>query len=323
MELLDGQCYETMRHSYRPSTLKNIKSQALIYQRFCRFYGLEMFPASAWQLIRYARYIANTVISYETVANYVSGVRKLHQLGGYEVPGPDEPNMQHFMRAIKRELAHPIKQAEPMTPDILKDIYNVLNLNKPYEIVCYTAILVGFYLFLRKSNLVPDGKNNFNPAEQLTRGDARKGKNMVLMVIRWSKTLQFQEKQLLLPLIPAKDVTICPVYWINYMCALIQAEAHEPLFCYPEKGKQGRVPVTYDQLRTQLRKWVAATGRNPEKFTLHGLRKGGANWALESGLVGEDLKLLGDWASDAYMVYLDHSLQRRVNNMVRFMECIV
>lgn len=90
---LDAHCYETMRRSYQPSSLKNIRSQALIYSRFCEFYGLQMFPADVWQMIRYARYIANTVTSCETVLNYLSGVRRLHELAGYHVPGPDEPNI--------------------------------------------------------------------------------------------------------------------------------------------------------------------------------------------------------------------------------------
>lgn len=56
-----------------------------------------------------------------------------------------------------------------------------------------------------------------------------------------------------------------------------------------------------------------------DRYTLHGLRRGGACHALQVRLVGEDLKILGDWASEAYMRYLDLSLQRRVHNMVRFM----
>lgn len=216
-EQLDEHCYETMRRSYQPGTLRNIRSQALIYKRFCDFYGFKMFPADAWQLVRYARYIGNTVTSYETVVNYLAGVRRLHELGGFPVPAPSEPNIRHIMRALKQELAHPIRQAEPMTPDMLRAIYDHVELGNHFQLVCYTALLVGFYLFLRKSNLVPENKSSFDPQKQLTRGDVQIGKNMVLVVIKWSKTIQYKEKELLLPLLPASDITICPVFWLRLM----------------------------------------------------------------------------------------------------------
>lgn len=316
---LDEHCYQTMRHSYQDSTMKNIRSQALIYNRFCELYGFEMFPADAWQMVRYARYVANTVTSYETVLNYLSGVRRLHELGGYPVPGPDEPNMKHLLRAIKRELAHPVKQAEPVTPDLLRRIYRLVDLTDVAQIVSYTALLVGFYLFLRKSNLVPDGKQNFNPNKQLTRADVQVGQNMILVVIKWSKTIQYKEKELLLPLLPAKDMTICPVFWLKLMLKKVEVSGDNPLFSIPEKGGKGTTPLTYNHLAAFLKESVERMGISSERYTLHGLRKGGACHALEVGLVGEDLKILGDWASDAYMRYLDLTLQRRVDNMVKFM----
>lgn len=63
-----------------------------------------------------------------------------------------------------------------------------------------------------------------------------------------------------------------------------------------------------------------STGRSLDRYTLHGLRRGGTCHALESGLVGEDLKIMGDWASNAYMTYIDQTVQRRVTNMVQFVE---
>lgn len=242
---LDEHCYVTMRKSYQPSSLKNIKSQALIYHRFCNYYGFRMFPATAWQLVRYARYIANTVTSYETVQNYLAGVRKLHELGGYKVPGPQEPNIKHIMRALRQELAHPIKQAEPMTPVMLQAIYHQVDLKNKTEIVAYIALLVGFYLFLCKSNLVPDGKNSFNPQKQLTRADLHIGNKTVLVVIKWSKTIQYQEKELLLPLLLAKDITICPIFWLKLMIKKVRATGSEPLFAIPCINGKGVEPLTY------------------------------------------------------------------------------
>lgn len=318
LRALDEECYETMKHSYRVTTLKNYRSQALIYSRFCEFYGLPMFPATDWQLVRYARYIANTVTSYDTVNNYVSGVRRLHQLGGFPVPTAQEPNFQHIMRAIKHELAHPVKQAAPMTPELLRRIYHVVDFTDTLQLVAFVAVLLGFYMFLRKSNLVPDTRHSFCPDHQLTRSDVRIGNSLVVVEIRWSKTLQYKQKELLLPLLPLRHLEICPIYWLRVMINRVKARPRDPLFAVPE-GDSLR-PLTYDQLQKTLRAWVTKTGEDPAPYSLHCLRRGGSTFAIESGLVSSDLKVIGDWASDSYMRYIDSTLQRRIDGMVKFMD---
>lgn len=278
-----------------------------------------MFPASEWQLIRYARYVANMVTSYDTVVNYISGVRTLHRLGGFTVIEFSSANLAHILKGLKHELARPVRQAVPVTPDLLRRMYNWVDMSSVKQIVCYTALLMGFYLFLRKSNLVPESATAFNEGEQLVRSDVKIGRSLVLIEIKWSKTLQFKEKLLLLPLIPAKDKRICPVFWLRMMMSLVQAARGDPLFMIPTKNGVLK-PLTYDQLTKQFKQWVAEIGEDPQEHSLHGLRRGGACHALESGLVGEDIKIMGDWASLAYMKYLDQTLQRRVKNMVQFME---
>ena len=81
-------------------------------------------------------------------------------------------------------LAKPVKQAKPMTPGILRDIYDQVDLSDPMKMVCYTALLIGFYLFLRKNNLMPDSSDTFNPDEQLTRADVFIAGWLVLINIR-------------------------------------------------------------------------------------------------------------------------------------------
>ena len=122
-------------------------------------------------MVRFARYMGNTVGTIGTLKNYTGGVRKLHDLGGYTVPDPGESNYKLIIQALKAELAKPVKQAIVMMPELLRDMYNYIDLQDPLEVVCYTAVLVRFYLFLWKSNLVPNSTLSFNPDEQLTRGD--------------------------------------------------------------------------------------------------------------------------------------------------------
>ena len=83
--------------------------------------------------------------------------------------------------------------------------------------VAWTGLLLGFYLFLRKSNLVPDTMNTFNTEHQFCRVDLNLlGLDRAMMVeIRWSKTIQYKQKVLRLPVLPAKNKAICLVFWVH------------------------------------------------------------------------------------------------------------
>ena len=48
------------------------------------------------------------------------------------------------------------------------------------------------------------------------------------------------------------------------------------------------------------------------KFRGHSFRRGGATWAFRSGVPGELIQVYGDWASDAYKIYLEFSEDARL-----------
>ena len=67
--------------------------------------------------------------------------------------------------------------------------------------MAWTALLMGFYLFLQKSNLVPESMTTYDKDQQFCRGDINLlGPDKAMMIeIRWSKTIQFKQKILRLP----------------------------------------------------------------------------------------------------------------------------
>ena len=70
--------------------------------------------------------------------------------------------MKMFITGLKRIMTHEVKQAEPVTPELLLKLSKVVNYRDKVEIVAWTALLLGFYMFLRKSNLVPDTMDGFD-----------------------------------------------------------------------------------------------------------------------------------------------------------------
>ena len=55
----------------------------------------------------------------------------------------------------------------------------------------------------------------------------------------------------------------------------------------------------------------AHVGLDPGLFSSHSLRRAGASWAFRARVPGELIKTQGDWASQAYLRYLEFSLSER------------
>ena len=70
--------------------------------------------------------------------------------------------------------------------------------------------------------------------------------------------------------------------------------------------------MTYTQLQNCIKEGVSRLGLDPSAFSSHSLRRAGGTWAFRSQVPSELIKSHGDWASSAYLRYLDFSLDERL-----------
>ena len=319
--LLDCEVAHTKAESLKDSTKKNLLTYLKAYSLFCDRFGFDLFPCDNKQLCRFVQYLARTFTSAEAVGNYQSGVRTCHALLGLEIPDPKDKQMQMFSQGLKRILIHAIKQAEPMTPELLLKISKVVNYRDQVEMVAWVATLLGFYMFMRRSNLVPDTMDNFNINEQFCRADLNiiNLDSAMMAEVRWSKTLQFRQKILRFPVLPAQNKAICPVYWTHHMVNAIPAGPQDPAFTVKLEGQT--LALSANQLLLRIRKWLTLLGvGNTNSYTLHSLRRGGATFAYRCNIEGEMIKALGSWSSDAYKRYIDTTMDQRYDSMKAFVE---
>ena len=78
-----------------------------------------------------------------------------------------------------------------------------VDFNNEEQVTAWMALIYGFHMLLHKSNLVPDTQKEFHPEKQLARRNVCLAKHAVLVNLEWSKTLQYKEKVLPVPLIPS------------------------------------------------------------------------------------------------------------------------
>ena len=99
-------------------------------------------------------------------------------------------------------MQHSVKQAAPISPLILADIYQMLDFQNEVDIVFWATILLGFFMMLRSSNLVPKSASSFSQLKQLSQDSIKFMQLGLVAVVKWSKTIQFRQKTLFIP-IPA------------------------------------------------------------------------------------------------------------------------
>ena len=183
LQELDKQCWRTIGKGYKDSSKANIQCQFNNYTRFCNYFFLKQFPADSWQLVRCAQYLANEGKSPGTIANTISTIRTLQGLMGWPTPELYDIAIKLELKGLNNLSQAVVKRANPMTPEILLKISQKVDVNNQLEMVCFVAILVGFFLLLRKSNLIPDnltGKKAFDANKQFQRKDLRIGDKTIL-----------------------------------------------------------------------------------------------------------------------------------------------
>ena len=150
---LETDLKETKMQTYALGTWQNWYLQWKSFYRLCDIYE---WPVSEHTLYSFAQHLAYIFKSTNSVRNYLSGVVKLHVM--WNKPQPELQNFEIVMtlRDLKKVLHAPMKQAQPMTPQILIDMYDLLDLDTVEDAVLWAAILSGFYGMLRKSNLAPN-----------------------------------------------------------------------------------------------------------------------------------------------------------------------
>lgn len=269
-------------------------------------------PATTTTLTRYIAHLAARLAA-NSIPKYLTAVRLLHLEGGLSNPVGDNWIINTLLKGIKRDKGTAITKKLPMTPAILLRMRNLLNLNHPPDIVFWAVCLMLFFGLFRKSNVLTK-KGCFSPSLHLTRGDIRLHQAGIVVTIRWSKTIQFREKSLTVPMPMQTTHPLCP------STAILRALAHTlgadplgPAFM-TRAPDNSMTPLLPEMFVHKLKLHRAALGLDSSAYSGHSFRRGGATWALTCGLPGETIQLMGDWTSDCYKRYLDIPLAVKQNH---------
>ena len=174
----------------------------------------------------------------------------------------------------------------------------------PLPLIYKTAYLFPYFGFLRISNLFPPSIKSFSCKKHLCIGDSIVNSSDLVVVIKWSKTVQatYQGSYIVLP--KFANSSLCP--WQHFQKLASAYPVHSNLPCF---SKVGFLLVEY-MLRQHLRNIVIQLGLDPAIYTFHTFRRSGATLAHNLDIPIDQIKRHGTWSSDSVLSYIVDDPQR-------------
>ncbi|KAK6168174.1 hypothetical protein SNE40_022052 [Patella caerulea] len=218
-----------------------------------------------------------------------------------------------LLMGVKRELGLAQIPVDVITPDILFKIKSVLSFNKVFDHAFWCACLTAFFGLLRPGNVT--AASTFDPNKDLRRTDLLLCSWGYLLSLRYSKTVQFREKEITVCL-PRIDNPLCPAKAFDTsLDRTTSADPLGPLFIVDNS-----TCLTYRGFSSKLHEVLSFAGVPNSNIKGHSFRRGCATWLHRIGIPKDTIKAIGYWSSEAVMRYIDTDFSHKVHTMTAFGE---
>lgn len=274
------------------------------YQRswnvFCSFldeflHERSVCPAS---LMLFMAFLRHKQYKPSTISTYVSEIRYMAKLQGFQDPGNDF--LVTLSLAGLAKLPGPLDARLPITVPIMKKLLLSTDaiFNSYYDQVLFKSmLLLAFFAFLRVGEFTVASASD-TPLLTISslvwdRLDLSDGLSIQFLRYKHSKGRPF-----LLHVPKQSCPSLCPVLAMaEYLNVRVQG--HAALFVKAD----GR-PVTTSHFRNSLNMLLTANGLDTALYKSHSFRIGAASYAAEHGLSDAQIRLLGRWRSDTFKKYI-------------------
>ena len=170
--------------------------------------------------------------------------------------------------------------------------------------VVWAVMLLAFFTMSRKDNFSVDKVDAFNARKHLTRGDVKILQSGIHCTFRRSKGNQFGARVHQVFALAAPGKVLDPKQATEQAFAISpSARSTDAAFLVP--SAKGLVPLTHYVFVGTLKHCLQAIGVDHTLYSGHSFRRGGATFAHRLGVDPLLIKRMGDWRSDAYMLYVD------------------
>ena len=282
---------------YAENTKKTRSVQLRRYENFCALYGFTTFPLESMCMKKYIAFLGKD-LCFSSIQQYVSAIIVLSKAMGYPIETRESLGITWILGGVKRWKGDVTESSKCIFPEDLYKIKDCLNLRVLEDIVFWLCCMIMFRTLLRGSNVLDTGMGLMFDDVQLEDWG-------VLFLVRRTKTIQFKQRILKIPVSKLEGHPLCFIPYLEILCKYGGTGPGLPLLGWLKGGKF--CSAKYDWFVKKLHgiciklKWEG-------KFGTHSFRHGGAT---TMSLVGMDLPGIskrGDWKSLCVLKYLNRPL---------------
>ena len=225
------------------------------------------FPCPSERVAMYATWLARDM-TYRSVINYLSGLNNFLRQHGESGIMYGDYVVAATIKGIRRDKGDAPRRAPPLLPEMLVKIFAGLTRNRGHN-AWRAAVLCSFRGLLRKCQVTESDST-------LVRGDFQMHDWGMVIRVRRSKTIQFKERILEIPVAKCENRQLCAVYWTKVHFAEIPAGPETMAFRVPGAGGVSS-PLSYRIYQEMLRIFSNKAGFGELDITSHSLQRGGVH----------------------------------------------
>lgn len=257
-----------------------------------------MLPVSTEHLSQFIAVCHYRKLKASTITSYISAISYIHKLHG--IVNPTESFLiKKLLHGLRRH-NNPDKR-RPFTLNNLQELISALKTTvaDQFTRICMRAMfLMAFFGLFRVGEIAhsPKGYRNVIMRNDVAFNYTRSKISSLSITLRHFKHSQGQTATI--PLSRQSVKTLCPVR------ALIRYLKAAPGLTGPLFVDVTGLPITTTTFRSTLRSCVIVCHLDPQFFTAHSFRIGGATHAHQNNMSIPQIQKLGRWKSTAYLKYI-------------------
>ena len=301
MSNLSQRAATRIQSAFRPKTQRCYKMLFRTFVAFCVFVNLSLKKVNGKNVISFLEYLAQQNTSVHMLANYVAAIKANFIIYNLDKSCATDPKIKYFLKSVRINRPLAVPRRNIMSVKVLKHLVSLCD-GLVMGFVYKAVFLVGFFGFLRLSNIAPHSLTSFDASRHLAAGDIVFTKTHVKVIIKWSKTNQNRDKIHVLSLPRIRGSNICPFRALKRIFKSYHPEHDQPLFQI--QTTKGWSILTDTRIRKTLSTLNVKMGYHKHYFTFHTFRRSGATLAFNSQVPIQKIQRHGAWASECVWRYI-------------------
>ena len=211
-----------------PSTRRSYFTMFRTFLAFLTFCNVPCHQVNVTVLLAFCECLVVNNVKHAQLLNYLSAIKTMSFTYDLHISDLTHPKLHLYLKSIQKSAPFSVKLHHIIDIELLTSIVNKCD-STYLGYVFKTCYLIAFFGFFRLSNLVPHCPSEFSFLKHLTRGDVFFHSDFLIILLKWSKTMQNNDQAKLIRL-PILKNSLCPAAAMRTLLAMTPGGKNSPLF---------------------------------------------------------------------------------------------